>query len=487
MSPQNLVCKSGRAFLVITAMAALAQFALGQKTARAVPAGQARSVMQYAERFSGQTADEQISAAIAALEGGGGIVDARVMAGEQTIAHTVTIPTNTVVELGPSVTFNCTVASAPCWRLTGQGSKLLGGTLGIEVGRYSPSTQAGTVLRMGQGITSTTDMIEMNPNPASAAGNGGYEIGNLTIDFADLSSRKGRYCIVGYAINHSYIHDIQCLNPGVNGLEFETTPGGWSYDNRLENILVQAPTDTGFNWTTVHGSMGSDFDRWYCDRCKFSPGTIINGQVHYFGQNGFALNTGSGSGQMSIAEFFFTNLWVGGTAADGNAGFYINRAGTEGLPYVENIFVHGEIEQLSKCHCATAVKIHNDGPASAIQLLTFLDINDNTGFWAAPNNFSPTNVLTYTWRNQMQNLFLGQLDQYAPHNFAGTCAMNGGSACSFRLNYTYGAPPICVASVQSLSPRTFEGSCAISGNTVTIRASTNNGDIWGAVLVGNPH
>ncbi|MGA8153358.1 MAG: hypothetical protein WB952_20575 [Terriglobales bacterium] len=442
--------------------------------------------MQYAERFSGATADEQINAAIGALNGNGGIVDARVIAGTQMITRTIIIPTNTVVELSPSVVYTCTVSSGPCWKLTGQGSKLLGGALGIHIGHYSPSTQVGTILRMGPGITSTTDMIAINPDPPSSAGNGGYEIGNVTIDFADLSSKSGRYCIVGYAINHSYLHDIQCLNPGLNGLEFETTPGGWSYDNRLENILVQAAADTGFNWTTVHGGMGSDFDRWYCDRCKYAPGSVINGVVHRFGMNGFALNTGSGNGQMSIADFFFTNLWVGGTSNEGNAGFFINRAGTDALPYVENIFIHGEIEQLSKCHCSTAVKIHNEGPPRAIQLLTLYDINDNTGFWAEPNNLSPANILTYTWRNQMQMLSLGQLNQSATNNFAGTCEMSGRHTCDFRLNYSYSSPPICVAAVQSASPTTFQGSCAISGNTVTIRASTNNFNTWAAVLIGNP-
>lgn len=465
----------------------LAELAGAQSASRTAAAGQAGSAMQYAERFRGATADEQINAAIAALNGHGGIVDARAIGDNQRITRTITIPTNTVVELSPSVTYTCTVASAPCFVLTGQGSKLVGGTLGIHIGRYSPSTQVGTILRMGDGITSTTDMIAINPAPPNLAGNGGFEVGNLTIDFADLSSRVGHDCLIAYAMNHSYIHDIQCLNPGRNGLSFETSSGGWSYDNRLENIMVQAAGNNGFDWSTTAGtSGGADFDRWTCDRCKYSPGSIINGVVHTFGNNAFAFTTGTNGGG-SVADFFFTNLWVGGTSNSGNAGIYIHKVGNGPIPYIQNIFIHGEIEQISQCHCAVAVKVDNEGPTRAVNMITLLDINDNTGFWTAPNNFTPENVLTYTWRNQQQNLYLGQLDQYAPHNFAGTCSMNGGIACSFRLNYAYGAQPICMASVQSLSPRTFEGSCSMSGQTVTIRASTNNADTWGAVLIGNPH
>jgi hypothetical protein len=363
--------------------------------------------MQYADRFSGQTADEQINAAIAALNGGGGIVDARMVTAEQTIARTVTIPANTVVELSPSVTYNCTVASAPCWKLTGHGARLLGGTVGMTIGPYSPGTQTGTVMRMGRGITSKTDMIAVNPDPVPRAGSGGFEVGDLTIDFAqtDPARYTGRHCIAAYSFSHSWIHDISCYNPGVNGMEFENSDNGWSYDNRLDNILVQAAGNTGFNWTTAPGKGGSDFDRWTCDRCKYSPGTVVDGKNQFSGVNGFALTTGTGKMQ-TIADFIFTNLWVGGTGTDGNAGFYMNQTGTGTVPYIENIFVWGEIEQQSGCTCAMAEKIDNIGSPLAVEDIVFEIINDNTGFWHAQNNFSATNAVNYRIRQVMEGIIL---------------------------------------------------------------------------------
>jgi hypothetical protein len=407
MSIQNLASKSGRAFRVMAAVLAVGQFALAQGTNRNPSAGQAHSSIQYAESFSGATADEQINAAIGALNGRGGIADVRAISGPQTISRTITIPANTLVQLSPSVVFTCTVASAPCWKLTGPGAKLVGGTMGVTIGSFSPSTQSGTVLRMGAGITSTTDMIAINPNAAPSAGNGGFEVGNLTIDFAQTNPARytGRYCIVGYAFSHSWIHDINCYNPGMNGMEFENTVSGWSYDNRLDNILVQAAGTTGFNWTTVPGSGGSDFDRWTCDRCKYAGGTVVNGKTQFSGVNGFALTTGTGDTQ-TIADFIFTNLWVGGTGPNGNAGFYMNQTGTGSVPYIENIFVWGEIEQQSGCACATAEKISNAGTPFAIENIIFNVINDNTGFWHAQNNFSSANAVNYQIRQLMEGIIL---------------------------------------------------------------------------------
>jgi hypothetical protein len=407
MSIQNLANKSGGAFLVMAAVLAVGQFALAQSTNRNPSAGQAHSSIQNAESFSGATADEQINAAISALNGKGGIVDVRAIAGAQTISRTIMIPANTLVQLGPSVVFTCTVASAPCWKLTGQGAKLLGGTLGVTIGSFAPSTQTGTILRMGPGITSTTDMIAINPNATPYAGIGGFEVGNFTIDFAQTNPARytGRYCVVGYAINHSWVHDVNCYNPGVNGMEFENTANGWSYDNRLDNVFVQAAGNNGFNWTTVPGSGFSDFDRWTCDRCKAAVGTVTDGKKQFSGVNGFALTTGTGVYQ-TIADFVFTNLWAGGTAPGGNAGFYMNQTGTGTTPYIENIYVFGEIEQQSGCACGTAEKISNAGSPFSVQDIIFDVINDNTGFWHSPNNFSAENAVNYQIRQLMQGIIL---------------------------------------------------------------------------------
>jgi hypothetical protein len=227
----------------------------------------------YADQQVGVNAGAKMNAALSSLSGGG-IVDA-----------TALIPANTLLRLGPNVTFTCNVASAPCFKLVGPGSRLIGTIEGITIGTSNPANQSGTIVRAGT-VSSTTDLIAINPSPPAAAGNGGYEVGNMILDFANPSSNTGRYCIAGYAFSHSWIHDVDCFNPGVNGMEFENAASGWSYDDRLDNIFVQAAGNNGFNWTTVPGSGGSDFDRWYCDRCKYGP-TSSDGTFH--GVNSFSL------------------------------------------------------------------------------------------------------------------------------------------------------------------------------------------------------
>jgi hypothetical protein len=79
--------------------------------------------IQYADRFSGATADVQINAAIAALPPQGGTVDARGLAGTQTIASTVTLGNakgqivTLLMDRGHTY-FQCTITSgAPCWQI----------------------------------------------------------------------------------------------------------------------------------------------------------------------------------------------------------------------------------------------------------------------------------------------------------------------------------------------------------------------------------
>jgi hypothetical protein len=364
--------------------------------------------VQFADQFPGASADAQINAAIAALSGNGGVVDARGLKSAQTIAANVSIPANTVVNLGPAAVFTCTITApnTPCWTLAGKGAKLFGTSVGDSIaGLPSPSAATGTVLRMSAGIASTTDMIAIRSSAASGS-NTGFEVGNLTIDFANSASSTGRYCLAGYAFSHSWIHDIFCYNPRMNGMEFENTASGWSYDNRLDNITVFAAGNNGFNWTTIPGSGSSDFDRWYCDRCKYVP-TSSDGTYH--GVNSFALNSGTGASQ-TIADFFFTNLWTGGTGSSGNAGFYLNQTGTTDPPYIENIYIHGEIEQQSSCGCGYAVKVANANVSSTGYLSVegiHLDIiNDNTGFWFAPNNFTSVGMVDYRLRQLFQGVIL---------------------------------------------------------------------------------
>lgn len=332
-----------------------------------------------------------ITNAIASLNGNGGIIDARAMSGAQSVSSTVTIPANTVVLLGPSVQFNCTVQSLPCWKLSGQGAKLLGALVGASVGNSPsspspgwPAAQSGTVLRMGAGITAITDMIAVNPTPTAFAGVGGYEVANLVIDFANASSNTGRYCLAAYAIMRSQIHDIECYNPGVNGFEFETTTNGWSYDVQLARLYVQQANTDSFKWTTANGSGFADFDRWSCDMCYSHAADANN--ANFFGVTGFHFVSGP-NGAETIADFVFTNSWVMGTGSSGSpAGVKFDQT-SAGSYAISNILFTGELEQQSGCSCGTAIQVNNSGSNSAVSGLDFGHITYNTG-WAALDNFT---------------------------------------------------------------------------------------------------
>ena len=151
-----------------------------------------------------------------------------------------------------------------------------------------------------------------------------WAISRSTFAQTNPTRYTGRYCIVGYAINHSWIHDVNCYNPGVNGMEFENTANGWSYDNRLDNVFVQAAGNNGFNWTTVPGSGFSDFDRWTCDSCKATVGTVTDGKKRFFGVNGFALAAWNRRLSNHCRFCFYKSVgrW---NSAGGNAGFYMNQ------------------------------------------------------------------------------------------------------------------------------------------------------------------
>jgi hypothetical protein len=349
------------------------------------------------DQLTGATFDAKVATCVANLGGLAGTCDATGFTSTQTISATVIVPANTTLKLAP-VVHTCNVAGAPCIKLTGQGAKVIGTNIGSTISSTSPSTATGSIIRMGT-INSSTDGIAIQTTAASGSFTG-YEVGFVTVDFNNAASNTGRHCLVGYSFSHSEIHNLQCYNAGVNGLEFETTAGGWGYDNHLRDITVFAAGNTAFNWTTVPGSGASDFDRWYCDRCKAVP-TSSDGSFHSV--NSFALNTGTGT-QQTIADFFFTNLQTYGVAVGGNAGFYLNQTGTGNPPYIENIYVHGEIEQQTGCGCGTAVKVSNAGAANSVGYISLDIINQDTGFWFAQNNFTPTNIVGWRIHFQQQGI-----------------------------------------------------------------------------------
>jgi hypothetical protein len=397
MSPQNLRREPGKAFFAMAAVLLFVQCAVPQSTDRNPSAGQGKSVMRFAERFSGETADKQINAAIRDLNGRGGIVDAREISGAQTVAATINIPANTTVLLGPSVVYTCTVASGPCWRLYGQGgSQLNGACANFNVGTpFNPDKQNCTILKMGGGINSDTDMVEVNPNPGVSSGNGGFQVSNLTIDFGNRDSAAGRNGIVTYGINHSVIQNVQVFNPGNNCFEFETLTGVWSYDDWVINALCMAPAVSAFNWTTEKAAAAGDFDRWHCIGCKASPGPTSRGiiQVHL---------TSGNSASCTIADFFFDELWIGGTQRTGQTvGFQIDKLKGDG--YISNINVSGEIEQRNKVGNGLAVVVNNSGAPWQVLELDFSHIIISDWNHGVPPFHNMTAANVHTWWFQSQS------------------------------------------------------------------------------------
>lgn len=79
----------------------------------------------------------------------------------------------------------------------------------------------------------------------------------------------------------------------------------------------------------------------------------------------------------------------------------------------------------------------------------------------------------------------GHLNQDASGRFAGTCAMSSGTSCTFTLKAAFIGTPICVATVQGITP--IAGACTVAGTTVTVTAATSNSSTWGAMVIGNPN
>ena len=159
--------------------------------------------------------------------------------------------------------------------------------------------QSGTILRMGAGVTSTTDMVAINPSKSGIAA--GVRLAGLTIDFSDATSRTGRYGIVGYGLNQSDLRDIVIFNPGLDGFHFKnfgngTYPkDGVSYDVTMERTYVRAARANGYLWYTGN-AVYWDMDRW----------TITDAYYH-------AYNIGSTRAGQQFGNYAF-HLGVAGAA-----------------------------------------------------------------------------------------------------------------------------------------------------------------------------
>lgn len=358
-----------------------------------------------AHLLSGETSDAKLKAAIAALGGKGGIVDARGLPGAQTITSTVEIPANTTVLLHPNVVYTCVVKNAPCWSLVGDGSRLVGNHAGAN--DADPAAQTGTVFRMGPGVTSATDMIVVNPRAVNNLA--GIEVGGITIDFNSRGSSVGRYGLATYAVNRSWIHDITILNPGLDGFHAETAPHLHSYDVTMDRIFVRSAARDGYRWDASQKSANLDFDRWNLNTLYyvgFNIGTQTVGGVSCpesggrFGANGFNLTAGL-PGQ-SVDDFEFTNLFVAAIGC-GGTGVLLNAPIPGG--YIIRIHISGEIEDDVGANGGLAVKAvsaavdsctGNDCPRTVQQVI--LDCYCGSGNWkgGSASPFNPTNISSMT-------------------------------------------------------------------------------------------
>jgi len=355
------------------------------------------SIVQ-AHLLPGETADVQLKSAIAALAGKGGVVEARGLSGTQMIAHTIVIPANTTVMLHPNVVYTCTVASAPCWALTGNGSRLLGSHAGSN--DVESGSQTGTVLRMGSGITSTTDMIVVNPSPAHNVA--GVELGGFTIDFANASSTTGRHGLAVYALNRSWIHDILILNPGSDGFHAETAPNLHSYEVTMDRVFVRSARRDGFRWDASTNPKNLDFDKWTLNTLNYTgfnlgtqlPGKDCPAPSGRLGVNG--VNLTSGIAGQSVDDFDFNNLFVAAVDCGGNG---VLLKTSNALGYIIRISITGEIEDdVGKNNglALNATGILTAGVSNIQQLA--LDCYCGSGNWTGglASPFNPTNISSST-------------------------------------------------------------------------------------------
>jgi hypothetical protein len=342
-----------------------------------------------------------LQAAIIAA-GSQGVVDARgCNPGSAVFASTITIPANVTVYLGP-YTWVCGVASAPCWALTGNGARLIGYYAGSQ--DEAPSSQTATILRMGAGITSTTDMVSINAG-ATAGNIAAVEVGRLTIDFANTLANTGRYGLFGDSMNRSKIHDILIYDAGSDGVHFQTDTATHSYENTLDTIYVRVAGGDGFQWTTATTAGSYDFDRWRVSNCSYM-GYNFGDTTTRFGNNGFNLVTGTSSVEQGIRDFSFDRIWVGGVV-NGGSGFVINQSGTAS---VGNISVSGDLEDDYNANSGTGFKVKS----SDARHVTMVEVNVIFYNYATVTNLDTSTATGYSIRQDGVHLVRTDGFQFLP-------------------------------------------------------------------------
>jgi hypothetical protein len=257
---------------------------------------------------------------------------------------------------------------------------------------------------MGTGVTSTTDMVAINPSKLGRIS--GIKLAGALIDFADRTSGTGRYGVVGYGLNQSDMSDIVIFNAGADAFHFETFGNGTypndgvSYDVTMERTYVRAAKANGYLWYTGNAT-SQDMDRWTITDAyyhAYNVGATAPGQQ--LGTAAFHLETAGTSGYNSIQNFTFINAWDDGLVNNSsNAGFWVDQSGVAGPNnYINNVrILGGDIFDHNR-NGAVAFKVSSTTNSSGIPGVGNLDLHfQESGFTQSDIlNDSVATVWTYS-------------------------------------------------------------------------------------------
>lgn len=333
--------------------------------------------LRFVSNYVGATLGAKLTACLAGLPASGGICDAGMIAGAQSITSTVTLAANQQVTLG-NVVVTCTVK---CFSIPAgaTGAKIIGRFGGAQ--SATAALQTGTVLR-ASGYTGTTDMITVGGTSTSTDS---VEISNLTLDFANVSANTGRYGIATYGLSNSVFRSDSVWNAGSDCWHFEPT------DNHSYTVLLDQPEARscgrdGFQWTTANGV--ADFDRWMLINPRY-VGLNPGDPATRFGTNGFHLITPAASiADQQISDFTFINP-NSNTTVDGGNGFFMAQ---DGNGRIVNIFiVNGLFEDSVGANTGYGIK----ATSTLTGGIYGIHINYAAANYSAGDNVTTSNTVDY--------------------------------------------------------------------------------------------
>ncbi len=361
--------------------------------------------IQFADQFSGATADVKLNAAITALGGSGGIVMATSITGTQTIAATVKIPANVTVWLGPA-TYQCTITNnTDCWWLQGQNASLLGLGSGDSNG-YStgadplPTDALGVTNLICSGCSSQTSMIRVNSSDRSSRAKeiiGDAEVGRLWINMGTLGFRA----LYATSVNDGNFHDITAFNCAEDCFNLEgglstDIQNGQAYHDTLTRLWLQ-PGSSNTTGAALHIDARQAEIAWLTITAVRASGNILTGG----GAQGLLLDAGTsrqyqGINKVSISSSYFGNVTPAATVPNGSCSGIAPSCGGFGVQFrasgniatgtdvgqIRQVQVNNTlVERLFRCsgkHCGTAIgatDAANNPYGLGVHSVIFISIN----------------------------------------------------------------------------------------------------------------